>query len=159
MKISRCHRLIRRLQRLPNFQGTFWQTRPIITILIFVVVSGIITFLGLFPASFVYIEYFEVGLNLTKILRLNMSVFHNRFFFLNISQRGAAGNRGQMAIIEYLGQIESTIGLQLCRPRNPNPRVNGYCLETRFPALSDTSFPALSVDPRVGITQICIGHR
>ena len=43
-------------------------------------------------------------------------------------------------------QIESIIGLR-CRQRNPNSRANGKMPETRF-----TEFPALSVDPRVGIS-------
>ena len=42
---------------------------------------------------------------------------------------------------------ESNIGLH-CRQRNTNPRVNGLMPETRF-----TEFPALSVDPRVGISR------
>ena len=44
-------------------------------------------------------------------------------------------------------QIESIICLR-CRPRNPNPRIKRIMPELRF-----TELPALSVDPRVGISR------
>ena len=45
-----------------------------------------------------------------------------------------------------VNQIESNIGLR-CRPRNPNS-IKRIMSETRF-----TKFPALSVDPRIGISR------
>ena len=46
---------------------------------------------------------------------------------------------------KYVGQIEFIIGLR-CRPRNPNPSVNGLCRKEVY------EFPALSVVPRVWIS-------
>ena len=63
------------LTRVRRFLKSLSGTRLVIAVIVLVALMGLIVFLGVFPASFVYVEYHEVSKNFIIRQKINTCVF------------------------------------------------------------------------------------